>query len=141
MVNKRGWIRIVEASIAILIIFAALLYVSENRKAASEADLSESITPLLEEMAKNVTLREIILSDTNISDFAENTTMKFLAGRIKQPNINYTVKICDYDKLCGLNSYPTDVKGNVYAGGRVITSVLTTSIVNPKRVVIFLWMR
>ena len=56
MVNKKGLIRIIEASIAILIIFAALFIVFMNRPAPQERDLGRIIKRL--EKQEMISLRE-----------------------------------------------------------------------------------
>ncbi len=139
MVNKKGWLRIVEASIAILIIMAVLLIVSQRTIVSTQTDLSNRITPMLEEIAKNVTMREKVINDTNESDYAETMLREFIGQRLKDPNIGYDLKICNYQDVCGLNTYPKDAKGNVYSAGRIISSTLTSEGTGPKKVQIFLW--
>jgi hypothetical protein len=137
MVNKKGIIRIIEASIAILIIFAALLLIIGGRKAPSEQELSEIITPLLEEIARDTALREGILSGS----VKESDLEIFVGERIKDmPYLSYKVKICDYNLVCSMDIYPKDAKGGVYAGGRIISSSLYTKF-NPKNIQIFMWTR
>ena len=104
-------------------------------KPRDESDLSKMISPLLEEVAKNNTIREEIIADPLN---ANNTVMNFLRFRIKQPNIVYAVRICEIEDICGLSSYPTSISGNIYAGSRVISSGLIGGA-QPKRVSIFLW--
>ena len=62
MVNKKGLIRIIEASIAILIIFSALFIVFLNRPAPEERDLGRIIHPLLEQISQNNSLRNSTLN-------------------------------------------------------------------------------
>ncbi len=139
MVNKKGWIRVVEASIAILIIFAVILSVSQLRKTRTERDLSETITPLLEEIAKNNSMRDSVIDDTDDSDDAEKRITLFLSNKIKaETNLNYSFNICKIDEVCGFKgSYPTDISGNIYAGSRVISSSLSAA--EPKKITLFLW--
>jgi len=140
--NEKGIIRIIEASAAILIIFIVILTFSMTKKTSTEKDLSESITPLLEEIAKNNTMREMII-DTNLTDVVgTNETIKtikeFLLSRV-DTNIGRDVRICEIGEVCGMNSYPTNITGNVYAGSRIISSSLTSA--TPKRISIFLWFK
>lgn len=138
MVNKKGILRIVEASIAILIIIAVVISLSLSKRAAVEKDLSETISPLLEEIAKNNSMRDEII---NNPVRAEVQIQNFLAERIKEPNIGYNVTICDIGGLCNL-SYPGMVSGSVYAGSRVISSSLEgAGAATPKRVSLFLWIK
>jgi hypothetical protein len=137
MVNKKGIMRIIEASIAILIILVVILTISLTRRAATERDLSETITPLLEEIAKNNTLRDEIIANP---ENANESIMALLAARIREPNIGYNVAICEINNPCSLESYPGDVSGNVYVGSRLISSGLIGGA-QSKRVAIFLWVR
>ncbi len=61
MVNKRGWLRIVEVSIAILMIFGVLIVIYSSGNTKTRKDLSSMIPQILEEIAKNNTLREKII--------------------------------------------------------------------------------
>lgn len=136
--NKRGWIRIVEASIAILIIFTVIFAVAEKRKAPTESDLSEIVNPLLEEIAQDVALREVILKDTSSSTTAEETITSFLSDRITSPNIGFDARICNYDEYCGLDKIPEGAKGSIYADSRIITATIDIGT-TPKKLNLFLW--
>jgi len=133
--NKKGWLRIVEAALAILIIFGVLLTVVGTRQIILNGqDLSALIPPLLEEISKNVTLREKIISNDSSAIIDINF---YLKERIKQPYLNYAVKICIPTEVCSLESYPTNARGDVFAAERIISSTLTQY--NPKKIKIFLW--
>lgn len=132
MVNDRGWIRIVEASIAIMIILGVLISVRSVTNQNSSEDLSEKITPLLEEIASNHTLREIVVRE---GTDAEGEIISFLNTKVTNPSINYTVRVCPIeDAICPLERYPSQ---EVFVQERVISSVLGD--VSPKRVKIFMW--
>ncbi len=137
MVNKRGWIRIVEASISILIIFAVILSLYQGRRVSSQSDLSDSITPLLEEIAKNNSLRDEIITK---GENANQSIRQFVSSRIREPNINYTVRVCEMNEVCGIVDYPIDISGNVYAGSRLISASLKAGA-QSKKVAIFLWLK
>ncbi len=133
MVNKKGWLKIVEASFGILIILGVILVFSTNNNIQSELDLTSSITDILTEVAKNSTMREQIVANQTGN---QQNLEAFVAIRIISPNVNYSVKICEIDAICGLTSYPP---GNVevYAAERLISSSLSTY--NPKKIKIFVW--
>lgn len=140
MVNKKGWIRIVEASIAILIILGVILTVVQIRKSTTRSsELSSDITALLDEIAKNATMRDKIITDNTASTEAEGMIKAFLAREIRDPSIGYGVVICQSDALCALDPYPEGISGNLYAGSRIISSSLRETGSGPKRVSIFLW--
>ena len=138
MRNKKGIVRIIEAIIAILIIAGVVLTLAVNRRVGGEKDLSETLPPLLEEIAKNAELREeIIVWETG----AETELTVFLAERIKNPNLNYTIKICEPDKVCALERYPEDAKGDIFAAERIISAAaaLRREEFSPKKIKLFLW--
>jgi hypothetical protein len=139
MVNKRGWLRIVEASVAILIILSVILVVAQKKSTLSENDLSETITPMLEEIAKNATLREQIIANNNVA--SENTLREFVSRRISNNGLGYNVRVCGYRDMCALGKYPEDAKGDIYSGSRIISSALNAPQLQPKKVEIFLWFK
>lgn len=137
--NRKGIIRIIEASAAILIIFIVVLTFSMTRKASTEKDLSERINPLLEEIAKNNSMRKIIIS-TNLTNASKNVTVKmitdFLDLRV-EPNIGREANVCEVEDVCGMGGIPKNITGNIYAGSRIISSSLRDDA--SKRISIFLW--
>ncbi len=131
--NKKGWIRIVEASVSILIIFSVLLVVSRNSTTSQNTDLTSSITPMLDEIARNVTLREQIIQQGNASIPALE---QFISKRIIQSNIKFDVNVCSPDAICSMSSYPAGAT-NIYSSERILSSTL--NVYSPKKVKIFLW--
>ena len=140
MVNRKAIMRILEATVAIMIVFAVVIIVVERKAFQTETDLTPVITPLLEEIAKDNVLREIIVADNDSLNSAEIEIMgKFLPSRIKSPNLGYKVTICDFDKVCSLQEYPGDVKGSVFAGTRIISTTLTQNA--SKKLTIYIWQK
>lgn len=140
MVNKKGWVRIVEASIAVVIIFIVVLSISQIRKKIDEQPISDLISPLLEEIAKDIPMREKILADNSTSNEAENMAKAIVESRLKDPGIGYDVTIFNPDEICSMEKYPAGVSGDIYAGSRIISSVLT-SPEQPKKICLFLWIK
>ena len=71
--GKRGFIKIVEATVAIVIVFAVLL-IMIDKGSSDSGDLSYLITPILEEIAQNPDLRmDILIKEatvlTRLKDF------------------------------------------------------------------------
>ena len=125
VMNKKGIIKIIEASIAILIV-ASILFINYNKEIVSETpDYSENARDILEELANNVSLRGEVLDNGNVDSFIDS----------KLPtHLNYEVRICDVNAACGISSLPN---GDVYSAERIISSNLDTY--NPKKVRLFLW--
>ncbi len=143
--NRKGILRIVEASIAIFIILAALLLLMSRGVEKSETDFNDLIVPILEEMAQDSSLRGEILSyNTSLEpDDVDNAGIinnlnQFIGGKITNPALNYSVMVCDLKPICSLDPYP-DTEGNLYSAERVISTNITESEFSPKKVKIFLW--
>ncbi len=132
MVNRRGWLRILEAVIAALIVFSTLLFVISTNKARQESDICGALAPLLNEIGKNTTLREQIMQERT------DGVLAFLATQITNPALAYRVKICSPEPqvLCLLEESGLE-KTEVCADERIISS--TTATFNPKRLKLFLF--
>jgi len=125
--NKKGWIRIVEAFIAVILILIVLLSIRSMQKTSGNNDnLEKVIDAILDEIANNNNLRQNVLSG-NL-----NSLNEFVADRI--PNIlEFKIQICGIEDICNLPEY----KPEVYARERIISSTL--SEYNPKKIKIFVW--
>lgn len=131
MVNKRGWLRIVEALVSVLIVFGAVLTVSTTQQQPANGDICATIAPLLDEVAKNNTLRSEILAGKT------GETEKFLAQHIKNPALDREVKICELDQFpCSHSKIGYD-NVEICAEERIIGSSLEGF--DPKKLKIFLF--
>jgi hypothetical protein len=144
--NKRGIIRIIEATIAIVIILGVILVISSTRRTASESDMTGTINSLLEELSRNDALREEIVTtyDLNINatdppnDKITADIMAFLDERItNKAAFGYAAVVCSPSYTCGLEPYPDNVDGDIFTNSRTLSSTLEQF--SPKRVKIFLW--
>lgn len=140
MVNQKGMLRIIEATIAVLIVIGALLALISKQEVGTQQDGSELLQQALNEIAKNPALREKIVSDSAASKEAENEIIGILKERIKNPKFNFNASICDaYSGPCGgAGSYPPNA-GDVYTNERIITASLTKF--TPKVVKIYMWQK
>ena len=110
-----------------------------------ETDFNAMIVPVLEEMAQNSSLRGEILSyntseGSGIGNNKEiiNDLEIFVGSKITNPALNYSVRICELKQVCA-REYPLNIEGNLYSGERVISTNITESDFDPKKVKIFLW--
>lgn len=125
---RRGWLRILEAFIAIILIagFLTVIYslnVDKNRDSEEIYDFQKTI---LNEIANNPNLRNSVLEEDYlpILDFVKN----------KIPDgFEYKIKICRIDRLCNLDEY----RENTYSSERVISANLDEY--SPKKLKIFMW--
>jgi len=144
--NNKGWIKIVEAFIAILLIMGVLLILI-NRGYIGEKDISSQVydmeVSILREIQLNDTLRDKILNageppieweDVNFPLDIKNK----IINRI-QKYLECKAKICKMDEICELKEYP---EKDVYAQAVAITTTLQTPEEKQlKQLKLFCWVR
>jgi hypothetical protein len=130
MKNKRGWLRIFEAIIAIMIILGALLLFYKN--ANSGNDFSSYVSDLESRILKDISTREDLRgfvlqgNETAISSFVFTSL---------PTNLNFTVKICGLNAtVCSPN---LAVDKDLIVQERIISSNL--QIYSPKIIRLFVW--
>jgi len=130
MKNKKGFIRIIEAIFAILIIMGAvLIIISKN---VQTSDISEQAYEkqryILEIIANNEQMREqIINNDTTLAN-------EFIRKNLPE-SWNFETCIEDIDRLCN----PVDVGDrDIYVSESIISSSLTT-YTKSKKLRFFIW--
>ena len=132
--------RIVEATIAILLLAGTLFFlISKQETNNSGFDAFQLIKPIVNEVAKNISIREAILSDTYTTNSAENTILEILSNKLSNPSFGYNVTICDAftNNSCGSSGdYPSSAK-ELYSEERIISATLTSF--SPKILKIYLW--
>jgi hypothetical protein len=130
--NRKGWVRIVEAFFAVLIILGAVLVIME--KQIQQVDISDVVyekeRSILNVIVNNDSLREDILGGdmTNVND---TITQNF-------PNTwAFTTNVCNLDEACNENT-PDD--RDVYVSETLITASLTQFPEGrSKRLKLFVW--
>lgn len=146
-INRKGWLRIVEATIGVILILGSvLIYYQQNSVGVSE-NFGESLPILADEIAKNNTLRtEIVSADiTNAAEIAsvENNMSNFLALKINGNNLNYSVKICNATADCKLTIDIKNSDGNLYGYERIISTYTNLNVFNPgttpKKIKLYIW--
>ncbi len=125
--NKKGIIKIIEASVAILIV-ASILFISYNKSVVGRTtDYSENARDILEELANDVSLREEVLTSGTVSSF--------IASKLPT-HLNYEAIICEVNAACGISSLPN---GDVYSAERIISTNVDSPSFLPKKIRLFLW--
>lgn len=134
--DKRGFLRILEAILAVLIILGALLFVVAKNNAQNLENISDALCKeaegVLDEISKNNSLRESVLDQNDLS------IRDFLKNRINNPLVDYRVKICNPEELCSLNEGGLD-KLDVCASERLITTTPSRTTFQPKKLKVFLF--
>ena len=124
--------RIVEASIAVLIIFSALLLLSSNRTAGGGESLADRVESVMNELAQDESIRDSVLSPSpNI-----NTIKQKVEERLGNA-FEVEVRICNLEENCPLESFPLDAE--VFVDERVFSVNVDSSSFTPKKVRVFVW--
>lgn len=137
MVSKGGFWRVVEASIAVLIVAGGLLLIISSRGGEiKEDELSEEIRAALSEVAREQ--RTAILNDIDENDDVEDEIIEKIKEGIKNPAIEYIVVICDEgDNNCGSTAVAGLAdKEEIYSEERLIS---TDPFVNSKKIRVYAW--
>jgi hypothetical protein len=130
--DKKGWLKVLEAVIAISLLIGVLLYImaTSTPKKDISGVANEREEYILDSISKNNTLRSDIINGINQS--VNNTIKQMLPS-----NWNFMFGICDLDAICNPLGVPND--RDVYANEIVITS--NNTVYNPKKFRLFIWLR
>lgn len=146
--QKRGWIRIVEAFFSLLLIAAALLIVINKGYLGGE-DISAKVYDLqlavLREIELDDNLRNEVLKinqnlipiEDQLSNEAPNPIFENITKKINERMPDSFIcrsKICDIDVICELEEY---VEQDVYAQQVAITATLEEY--SPRKLKLFCW--
>jgi|GEM_PF-2078627 len=137
--NKRGVIRIAEATIAVIIVISFLIIVQIRIGESSEVNFSEKIYNTLEEIAKNSLIRDEIFIAKNIDSNGfvkeDSEIYTFVRERIPENYLNLEIRICDeVDEICSLGFF---IDGEIYSGQRVIVPSVEQQGFKAKKIAIF----
>lgn len=132
MVNRSGFIRIMEMMIAIAIITTLLVVAYKTTSSAQDSpDFTETARDILKEISSQENLRsEVLTQQTNALGMTQTNT--FIQNRL--PNyLLYELRACSTSSACGQSTY----RGNVYSAERIISADATTF--NPVKLRLFVW--
>jgi hypothetical protein len=134
--NRRGFVRIVEASIAIILIITVLFLFFSRGREVEITDYSERAREILEEISRDSEMRENILDWQ--SGLPPSSVVNFVGGRIPEVYLEKEVIICNVGDICGLTSYVGE--GNVFSAERVISyNIESAPGTVPKKIKLFIW--
>ena len=143
MVNRKGWVRIVEATIMILLIMSVLVIVNRERKIKSGLDIDDLLYKTLDEIAKDDQKRSQIIT----SQVEENSFKNFLDGRIPINYLSYDFEICsspetenDNCNLAASNKQSAERK-DIFTSERIIGGYNPQGTFTIKKIKIYVWIR
>ena len=138
--NKRGWIKIVEAFIAILLITGVVLVILSGEDLANldlHSEIYESQLITLRDIQMDNTLRQSVLDATTPAESDDVGFPQDVKNRIEYfslDSLECKAKICGLELSCNLKNPP---EKEIHAQTVAITSTSTTY--NPKQLKLFCW--
>jgi len=148
--QKKGWIRIVESFMAILLI-VGVFFTIINMQNIDQKDTAQKIykaqIAILRNIENNDDLRQDILDvdEENLPvswDSFESNGLKNVSDRIIEKTPRYLeckAQVCNITNSCAFESEYIPDEINIYAQSVGITA--TTSIYNPLQLKLFCWLR
>jgi len=131
MMNKKGWIRIVEAVFAIMMIFGGAIFLLSGTvdKADISGEVYETQRHILEIIANNEDMRKDIIDGRtgNINNYIEKNVPS---------SWGFTTNICNVDEICNEN---TPLEKDIYVSDTIISSSLSDPLANTKKLRFFVW--
>lgn len=143
MENKRGWVKIVEAVLGIVIIASVLVVVVSNNN--ERVDISESVEivqeDVLEEISVNETLREEVLSVGLDGNFKNEIVLEDYASSKVPSYFGFAIYVCALESSeslvpCALNEAEVLDK-EIYVDEVYVAA--QDEKFSPRRVRLFLW--
>ncbi len=140
--NNRGVLRVLEATIAVMIVLGALLIFSVSRDPRVNEDLTAILPPILEEFSQSSQFREKIFQFNlaNINSAPNELIITELTNeartRVGNPALDVQIRICNAGEVCPLSPFPEGV-GEIYSAQRIVSSEGTNY--SPRILKIFLW--
>lgn len=138
--TKRGWIRILEATIAVMIVSGVLIVVYSGHIDRSTG-LDDYIYSLQRQTLRDISSR----SDLRSYALTGNTSLleDYVDGKIPK-TFNYSLKVCNFTSPpapCKLNAteFIATRNNNIYAEEIIISADLGTY--DPKKIKLFVWER
>jgi hypothetical protein len=134
MYNKRGWIRITEAVVAILIMASVLIVIYTNE--APQVSYTDYVYDLQVRLLMDVADNPILRNATLFSNTTHNDTalVDYFDASIPT-NFNYRIYVCNLSaESCNLNLNITE---EVYVEDRIISSNLQKY--EPKLLRLYIW--
>lgn len=143
MINKKGWIKIFEAAISIMLVlgFMIFLYGQSIEKPKKAENLLRWEGQILDELKNIPELRQKIIT-RNESEFDKEgyctdkgDISSFVSERIRNsfPGFDFECRVCEVDEVCGMRKY----RDEVFSEERIISSTLIQF--SPKKIRIFVW--
>jgi len=137
MRNKRGWIRIVEAFIAVLLIAGVLLFVI-NKGYIGKSDISDQVYDIQLSVLREIELdNSLRVSVLQYNESRGDSLPSGITTKVNQRKPDYltcSAKICDLDVICSLDQY---IDTDVYA--QAVAIAAQGDLYYPRQLKLFCW--
>lgn len=146
--GKRGWIKIVEVAVAVLILTGVVLVIIEKgyfSKGNTTPEIYSIEIAALREVQLNDNLRRDVLEipktdlpvEWKLGDGSDNSVEDKIYEKIPG-NFECIAKVCELNSTCFLDN-PGDIEGDVYAKSVSISEVIETGETNFRQLKLFCW--
>ncbi len=142
-VKKKGWIRIVEAFVAVLLMTGILLIIVGEEHVvnpSSDSDIYDSQLIILRSIQIDASLRQLVLGVTTPVESDDDEFPQEVKDKITNLTPAYLeckAKICEIELDCSLDEIP---EKNIYAQSVAITVTKTQEgEMDPKQLKLFCW--
>lgn len=144
MINKlkkdnKAWLRIIEAFLAALIIFAGVITVIANKEGKSELDkrVYERQGYILDLIQKNESLRIQVMDTIAFpADEGKNSVINLTIYGFIPRAWDYRIKICELNQICIPKDVPATGKDVYYSEKMIVASLDKYS---PRKLVLAIW--
>jgi len=128
--DRKAWLRIVEAFLAVLIVISAVLVILARQP--PEKEISEDIYEIQRQILEVVSKNDSLRADIIIKEYAKiNNTIQNLISS----SWDFAINICELNATC---PNPGDYENKeIYATEVIVTSNLTAY--SPKKLRFFVW--
>ena len=137
MKNKTGWVRILEAAVAVMLILGFMLYFRAKVEQTPLADQMYELThKILSEASSNISIRNEIL-EGNVQSLA---IKNFFESRINTDSFDYSFNICNLGDSCLAND-PLPEKKEIFADSIAVSASPFVEGYSPKKLALFVWIK
>jgi len=140
MVNKKAWLRLLESTLASILVLGVVFFLSNSEVSKNdERDFSSIVYPLLDKIAENASIREKVIKEeiTNNNLLILNKEVK---SSLDKEGLSFQFKVCSPQSLANCNLDKTYLQSkSIYSFERIINAV--PSEVDPKLIRLYVWIK
>ena len=129
--NRKAWLRIIEVTISIVLIFGSVLIFYQINNQKSSENIGTLLPGLADQIAKNITLREEIMSlDINNNANAmslQSQINEFLAEQAQRNDISFASAVCTLNDVCPAPFLANGTNKEIFGYQRIISSSLSST--------------